>query len=188
MRICVYVGANFGGSADYLSAATELGARLARSQHVLVYGGAAKGLMGALADSALNRGGQVVGVIPRVLVDAEIAHKRLSELIVVETLHERKLQMATRADGFVVLPGGFGTLEELFEIITWAQLGIHRKPIVLINICGFFDPFLALVDSLVANKFVRIEHRNLFSVVTTVEDALDAVSAFVQPPVVPKWI
>lgn len=188
MRVCVYVGANFGASGEYLSAATELGVQLARSQHVLVYGGAAKGLMGALADAALGAGGQVVGVIPRVLVEAEVAHKHLTELRVVETLHERKLEMATRADGFVVLPGGLGTFEELFEIVTWAQLGLHRKPIVLVNVRGFFEPFVALVDSLVANQFVRIEHRNLFSIVTTVEDALPALGAFVQPPIVPKWL
>ena len=145
----------------YCEAAIEVGRQLARRGIGLVYGGASVGLMGALADAALAAGGEVIGVIPRALVDREIAHLGLSELRVVDSLHRRKALMAELADAFLALPGGIGTLDELSEALTWSQLGIHRKPLGLLNVAGYYDALLAMLDHAVAERFVRPENRAL---------------------------
>lgn len=188
MHVCCYLGSSFGNDPAYREAAAALGDALARGGHVLVYGGAGRGLMGVLADAALAAGGRVIGVIPRFLADAEIAHRGLSELHVVDSLHERKLAMATRADGFVALPGGMGTFEELCETITWAQLGLHAKPIVVLDTLGFFAPFLALFEGLIARGFVRPEQRALVGSAPDAAGVLAALRDFTPLPPVAKWV
>lgn len=186
-RICVFAGSNSGGSAGYFAAASDLGRTLATRGLGVVYGGAHVGLMGALADAALAAGGQVTGVMPEALVAKEVAHRGLSELRVVKSMHERKAMMAELADGFVALPGGLGTLEEFFEVLTWAQLGLHGKPCGLLNIQGYFDGLLAFLDHSVAEGFVKAEHRAMIPVAGASDALLDAMAAY-QPPAVGKWI
>jgi uncharacterized protein (TIGR00730 family) len=155
MRVCVFAGSNAGAREGYLLAARELGAELARRGHGMVYGGARRGLMGACADAALAGGGQVIGVLPRALSSREIAHPNLSRLHVVESLHERKAMMSALSDGIVALPGGCGTLDELFEAVTWAQLGLHEKPIGLLDADGYYAPLFALFEHMNTEGFVR---------------------------------
>jgi uncharacterized protein (TIGR00730 family) len=164
MRICVFCGSSPGVRPAYLAAACELGEVLAARGIGLVYGGASVGLMGELADAVLAGGGEAIGVIPGRLVDCELAHGRLTELHVVETMHERKALMAELSDAFVVLPGGAGTLDEFFEALTWRQLGLHSKPLALLDVGGFFEPLLRLADHLVAEGFVLAEFRALLLV------------------------
>jgi uncharacterized protein (TIGR00730 family) len=156
-RICVFCGAARGADPAYAARAVELGRAIAASGHGLVFGGGRVGLMGVVADSVLAEGGDAVGVIPRQLVDRELAHDGLTELHVVSSMHERKALMAELADAFVALPGGFGTLDELVEIITWRQLELHRKPIALLDAAGFWEPFAALVDHLRTTGFLRVD-------------------------------
>lgn len=187
-RLCVFCGSNVGGRAAYAESARRLGSALARRRVGLVYGGGSVGLMGVLADAALADGGEVIGVIPRALATREVAHHGLTELRVVESMHERKAVMTELADGFVALPGGLGTLEELLEIVTWAQLGLHAKPIAVLNVAGFFDGLLAFLDHAIAERFVHPGHRALVATEADVEALLDAI-ATAQPPVVPrKWL
>jgi hypothetical protein len=152
--VCVFCGSRNGTRPDYLAGARALGAELARRGLTLVYGGANVGLMGAMADAALAGGGKVVGVMPRVLSDRELAHPGLTELHLVDSMHTRKALMAERADAFIAMPGGIGTFEELFEVTTWAQLGIHHKPIGLLNVADFYGPLLALMKRAVEEGFV----------------------------------
>ncbi|MDQ1451727.1 MAG: hypothetical protein QOK38_1593 [Acidobacteriaceae bacterium] len=173
--VCVFCASSDGAEPIFLEAAKVLGRSIAGRGWHLVYGGAEVGLMGAMADAALAAGGAVTGVIPRSLVDREIAHRGLTQLIEVNSMHERKAEMARRADAFLVLPGGLGTLDELCEILTWAQLGIHEKPIVLINIAGYWDAFLGMLDRAVAAGFLRSGHRALSRVAPDVNAACDAV-------------
>jgi uncharacterized protein (TIGR00730 family) len=160
-RICVYCGSNTGAHPGYAEAAIELADTLVGHEYELVYGGASRGIMGILADAVLKRGGRVHGVIPKMLVDREIAHAGLTELHVVTSMHERKSMMAALADGFIALPGGFGTLEELIEILTWAQLQYHDKPCGVINVRGYFDGLVAYLDHAVGEGFLRPENRRL---------------------------
>lgn len=160
-RICVYCGSNRGESAVYASAAENLAAALVERGLELVYGGSSSGIMGVLADRVLEFGGRVHGVIPEMLVEKEIAHGGLTQLYVVGSMHERKTQMAALSDGFVALPGGFGTLEEIIEILTWAQLRIHDKPCGLLNVAGYFDRLLAYLDHAQAEGFLRAENRRM---------------------------
>jgi uncharacterized protein (TIGR00730 family) len=160
-RICVFCGSSFGARPAYREAAVEVGTTLARKGLGLVYGGGNIGLMGALADATLAAGGEAIGVIPQALVAKEVAHRGLTELRVVETMHERKALMASLADAFLALPGGYGTLEEFIEAVTWSQLGIHRKPCGLLNVEGYFDPLLEFFDRAVAERFFRPENRAL---------------------------
>jgi hypothetical protein len=153
----------------------------------VIYGGGRVGLMGTLADAALAAGGEVIGVIPRAMVAREWAHPGLTRLHVVKSMHERKAMMAELADGFVALPGGIGTMEEFFEIWTWAQLGLHHKPIGLLNVAGFFDPLASFLAGLVREQFVRREIHGLLAVASECEDLLSQMEAF-QPPPIPKWI
>jgi uncharacterized protein (TIGR00730 family) len=159
MRVCVFCGSSPGVRPAYLAAARELGEELAARGIGLVYGGASVGLMGGVADAVLAGGGEAIGVIPGRLVDRELAHAGLTELHVVETMHERKALMARLSDAFVVLPGGAGTLDEFFEALTWRQLGLHSKPLALLDVDGFFEPLLALADHLVEEGFVLAEFR-----------------------------
>ena len=186
-RICVFAGSNSGARVEYVAAARELGRELAQRRLGLVYGGARVGLMGALADEALSGGGRVIGVMPEALVAKEIAHRGLSELRVVKSMHERKATMADLADGFVALPGGWGTMEEFFEVLTWGQLGLHRKPCGLLNIQGYFDRLLSFAEHCVDEGFVKREHRSMISVSSSANELLDGLAAY-EAPVVKKWI
>ena len=185
--ICVFCGSSGGGPA-YFDAARDFGAALAQGGFGLVYGGGHVGLMGAVADAVLAGGGTAVGVIPRFLVEKELAHTRLTELIVVETMHERKAAMADRADAFVALPGGFGTADELFEILTWGQLGLHAKPVGLLNTESFFDPLLGWLDHMVRERFLRPEHRAAVLTAAGPDEVLDKLEEW-RPTAAPgKWL
>jgi hypothetical protein len=185
--VCVFCGSYNGDRADYTEAARSIGMGLARRGLGVVYGGAKAGLMGTVAEAALGAGGRVIGVIPRALVDKELAHRGLTDLHVVNTMHERKAMMATISEGFIALPGGFGTMDELFEIITWAQLGLHRKPVAILNVSGFYDPLLHFLDHLVAEGFVKREHRQVIVVATDPDKLLGILDTYV-PPLIEKWI
>jgi len=160
-RICVFCGANPGNSSRYVEAAHELGAELARRGVELVYGGGNVGLMGAVADGALAHGGRVIGVIPRALLERELAHRGASEMHVVDTMHQRKALMAELSDAFVALPGGFGTLDELCEVLTWSQLGFHAKPIALFDVDGYWEPLAAMFDRAAERGFLGAGNRRL---------------------------
>jgi len=159
--LCVFCGSSPGASPRYAEAASGLGRLLASENITLVYGGASVGLMGEVAGAALRHGGKVVGVIPGFMARKEIAHPGLSELVVVDSMHERKAKMSELADGFIALPGGMGTLEEFCEVVTWAQLGLHRKPCGLLNSANYYDPLIAFLDSMAAEGFVHKHHRGL---------------------------
>lgn len=184
--VCVFCGANPGSDPSFITVAKSLGTAIAESERTLVYGGAKVGLMGAVADAALAAGGKVIGVIPRALVDKEVAHGGLTELHVVQSMHERKMLMADLADGFIAMPGGLGTLEEFFEVWTWAQLGLHQKPLGLFGPSDFFAPLLGYLDMLVAKQFVRGEHRQMV-MVDDAPTALLARLAAYQPVALSKW-
>ena len=185
--VCVFCGSSAGGRVEYRAAAGELGALLAARGIRLVYGGAHLGLMGILADACLAAGGEVIGVIPRALLEKEIAHTGLTELHVTGSMHDRKALMADLSDAFLALPGGFGTFDEFFEIATWAQLGLHRKSFGLVNVAGYFDDLLALADRAVADGFLRPEHRAMLHAAPDPAAALSLLSAAV-PPALDKWI
>ncbi len=187
-RICVFCGSRPGNRPEYVVAARQLGSLLAERGIGLVYGGASVGIMGAVADATLRGGGEVIGVIPQALVRHELAHDHLTELRVVASMHERKALMAELSDGVIALPGGFGTFEELFETITWSQLGIHRKPFGVLNVGGFYDALLALVDHSIAEGFVPPEHRGLILQATEPEAILDQIASYEPPPPVVKWL
>ncbi len=163
-RLCVYCGSSMGDRPLYRDGATALGGMLAARGIELVYGGGHVGLMGAVADGALAAGGRVIGVIPRALMDRELGHTGIQDLRVVADMHERKMTMADLADAFIAMPGGWGTIEELAEMLTWLQLGIHGKPIGLLNLGGYYDPFLAFTERMVEHRFVRPEQRDLLTV------------------------
>jgi uncharacterized protein (TIGR00730 family) len=186
-RVCVFCASSPGARGSYATAAEAVGAVLARHGVGLVYGGGAVGLMGTLADAALAAGGEVTGVIPASLVAREVGHRGLSDLRVVASMHERKALMEELADGFVALPGGSGTLDELMEIVTWAQLGLHRKPIGLLDVDGYFEHLTAFLDHAVAERFVRPEHRELLLHDTDAEALLERMAAW-EPVAVPTWI
>jgi len=175
--LCVFCGSSPGESPSFAAAARAFGRLLAEQGTTLVYGGGHTGLMGAVADGALAAGGRVIGVIPSGLVERELAHGGLSEQHVVPSMHERKALMARLADGFVALPGGLGTLDELFEIWTWAQLGLHRKPIGLLDVGGFFQPLLVLTEGMVRAGFVRAEHLGLVTVDDDAARLLEGLAA-----------
>lgn len=187
MNICVFCGSSSGKEPVYLDAARTLGREIARRGWGIVYGGAHVGLMGAVADEALAAHGNVAGVIPKGLVDRELAHAGLTSIHVVNTMHERKAMMADLADAFVAMPGGYGTLDEFFEILTWAQLGIHRKPCAMLNTRGFFDPLLKYLDGAVEAGFLKPAHRELFLVETEPAALLERLPGF-SPTVTHKWM
>ena len=176
-RICVYSGSSFGASPDYAALAADFGTACARRGLTIVYGGASVGLMGVLADSALSAGGAVIGVIPRAMIAEERAHKGLTELIAVDTMHERKDRMAQLADAFVALPGGIGTLEEVIEIFTWLQLGLHLKPVGLLNTRGFYDLLLEFLAHMRDEQFLTSKHHSMLAVSTDAEALLDRLTS-----------
>ncbi len=186
-RVCVFCGSSHGARACYADAARALGTVLARRQIGLVYGGGCVGLMGVLADTVLAAGGEVVGVIPESMVPKELAHEGLTALHIVGSMHERKALMAELADAFVALPGGYGTFEEFCEILTWAQLGLHRKPCGLLNVDGYYDRLLALFDHAVAEQFVRPTHRSLVLEERDPERLLLRLAAY-HAPALERWI
>jgi uncharacterized protein (TIGR00730 family) len=185
--VCVFCGSNFGAREIYADAAAETGRIIAGRGLTLVYGGSKVGLMGVLADAALAAGGKVIGVIPGALVEREIAHTGLTDLKPVASMHERKALMADLSDGFIALPGGAGTLEELFEVWTWAQLGHHRKPVGIVNAGGFFDALAAFLDHAERERFMRREHRDMLLVDDDPARLVDRFAAY-EPPIVEKWI
>ena len=185
-RLCVYCGSSSGSSDVYLSAARKLGRLLVQQDIGLVYGGSCLGIMGALADSMLERGGKVTGIIPHALHGKEIAHSGLTELHVVDSMHERKSLMAVLSDGFIAMPGGFGTLEEIIEVITWGQLGFHDKPCGLLNVAGYFDQLLAFLDHTQTQGFVHAEHRRMLLVADTPAGLLEQFENYA-PPTIEKW-
>ena len=184
-RLCVYCGSNVGTSSAYAEAAADLGKHLADKNIGIVYGGASKGIMGIIANAVLLGGGEAIGVIPQALVDMEIAHPGLSELHIVQSMHERKTRMADLADAFVALPGGYGTLEEIVEVLTWGQLKFHTKPCALLNIQAYFDHFLTHLDHAVAEGFLRSQHREMLLVANSVEDLMKQFAEY-DPPQVDK--
>jgi uncharacterized protein (TIGR00730 family) len=180
-RVCVFCGSSSGSRPSYTSAARSLGAELVRRGLGLVYGGSSVGLMGVLADAVLAAGGEVTGVIPRGLEARELAHAGVTQLEVVGSMHERKARMADLADAFVALPGGMGTLEELAEMLTWAQLGIHRKPCGVLDVEGYWEPLLAFFDHAVRERFLRPEHRAILCSAKDPAALLDALASYVAP-------
>jgi uncharacterized protein (TIGR00730 family) len=186
-RICVFCGSNGGARAAYADAARAVGRAIARRGVGLVYGGGKVGLMGIVADAVLAEGGEVIGVIPEALEAREVAHRGLTQLRVVRSMHERKALMADLSDAFIALPGGFGTFEEFCEVITWVQLGLHAKPCGLLNVGGFYAPLLALFDHAVGEGFVRPEHRAIVLEDDDPEALIERLRSY-RPPRVEKWI
>ncbi|MFL5486202.1 MAG: TIGR00730 family Rossman fold protein [Gemmatimonadaceae bacterium] len=186
-RLAIFCGSNSGSRPEYVEGAKSLARLLSARGIGIVYGGSSVGLMAALADAMLDEMGDVIGVIPRMLVEREVANKTLTDLRIVDSMHARKAMMAELADGFVALPGGIGTLEEFFEIWTWGQLGMHAKPCGLLNIAGYFDPLLAFLDRAVEEKFVRDTHRAMVVVESDPRALLARFEAY-EPPRVVKWI
>jgi uncharacterized protein (TIGR00730 family) len=186
-RLCVFCGSSPGADPAFASAARQLGALLAERRIGLVYGGASVGLMAEIANSTMAAAGEVIGVIPHSLVDREVAHRGLRDLRVVDSMHQRKAVMADLSDGFIAMPGGLGTLEEFFEVLTWAQLGMHTKPCGLLNIAGFYDKLLAFLDHAVEQRFIKPVHRATVMVADRPDDLLAKLEAY-RAPASGKWI
>ena len=187
-RVCVFCGSSAGARPAYAEAARALATELCRRRVGVVYGGGSVGLMGAVADAALALGAEVVGVIPRALATQELAHPALTEMHVVDSMHERKARMASLVDGFVALPGGLGTLEETLEVLTWSQLGIHRKPVGLLNVEGYWDGLLGMLAHAVQEGFIRREYLGLFVSAETPARLLDAMHAWRPPALARAWL
>jgi uncharacterized protein (TIGR00730 family) len=186
-RITVFCGSSAGSDGTLMEQATLLGQTLAKQKIELVYGGSNVGLMRAVADGALNAGGTVIGVLPDFLRAKEVAHLGLTELIIVESMHERKMKMNELCDGVIALPGGFGTLEELFEMLTWAQLGLHKKPIAILNTNGFYDALIVLLNNMVDNGFLKAVNKEMLLVSSDIEDLICQMKNYVAPNI-EKWI
>ena len=186
-RICVFCGSSAGSRPEYRACAEELGAELTRRSIGLVYGGGNVGLMGAIADAVLAAGGEAVGVIPEHLMSREIGHKQLTKLHIVRSMHERKEMMADLSDAFIALPGGFGTLEEFFEVLTWSQLGLHLKPCGIVNVLGYYTPLLATLDHAVSERFLKPQNRALVLARETPAALLEALEEW-RPVHVEKWL
>ncbi|WP_413942938.1 TIGR00730 family Rossman fold protein [Bdellovibrio sp. HCB-162] len=185
--ICVFCGSSAGAQPEYMTAARNLGKNLAANKINLVYGGASVGLMGAVADEVLAHGGHVIGVIPKILMTKEVAHHGLTDLRIVDSMHSRKALMAELSDGFIALPGGFGTFEELCEIVTWSQLGLHQKPIGVLDVLDYYKPLKELVNKGIEEKFIREQYKDLVVFANSSEELLQKFSTY-QPLDVPKWI
>ncbi|MGF6392922.1 TIGR00730 family Rossman fold protein [Pseudomonas plecoglossicida] len=185
--VCVFCGASIGANPAYREAAVALGQAIARRGLTLVYGGGAVGLMGTVAEAAMAAGGEVIGIIPESLMNAEIGHKGLTRLEVVDGMHARKARMAELSDAFIALPGGLGTLEELFEVWTWGQLGYHAKPLGLLDVNGFYEKLGGFLDHIVEEGFVRPQHRAMLLLEQQADALLDGMEQFVSP-VLPKWV
>lgn len=186
-RITVFCGSSMGTEEKFKSQAIVLGQTLAKQNIELVYGGANVGLMGAVADGVLKAGGKVIGVLPDFLKSKEIAHKNLTELIVVDSMHDRKTKMNELCDGVIAMPGGFGTLEEFFEMLTWAQLGLHKKPIAILNIDGFYDPLIVLIQTMVDKGFLKEVNQQMLLISNNIDSLLNKMKNY-NAPNVGKWI
>lgn len=186
-NICVFCGSSIGRDSIYREIAVAMGRAVVRAGYGLVYGGGSVGMMGAIADSVLTERGAVIGVIPEKLAVAELLHVGVTDMRIVATMHERKALMASLSTAFIALPGGYGTLEELFEVITWAQLGIHSKPVGILNVNGYFDGLLDFIDHSITERFVNAEHRNLFVTASDPDDLLERLGRHTAPAA-PKWI
>lgn len=186
-KLCIYCGSSTGKNSSYIDGTRRLARILVDNKIDVVYGGASIGVMGALADAVLEYGGAVTGIIPEDLMSKEVAHSRITELKVVASMHERKAVMAEISDGFIALPGGIGTFEELFEILTWAQLGLHRKPVGLLNINGYFDSLIRFLDHAVDEQFLQSHHRSMLIVESEPDRILERFSTY-RSPVMKKWI
>lgn len=186
-RVVVFCGSSFGTDRIFEESAYRLGAALAQRKIGLVYGGASVGLMGAVANGVLDNKGEAIGVLPGFLQKKELAHKGLTELIIVETMHERKKKMDDLCDGVITLPGGFGTMEELFEMLTWAQLGLHKKPVALLNVDGFYNELLAIADTMVTKGFLKQSNRDMLITSDNIEELLQRMEAY-RAPETSKWI
>jgi hypothetical protein len=186
-RICVFAGSSRGAREEYAQAAERLARELVMRGYGVVYGGGKVGMMGVLAEATLAAGGKVIGVIPKALLEKEVAHGGLTELRVVASMHERKAMMAELSEGFIALPGGLGTLEEFFEVLTWAQLGLHPKPCGLLNVSGYYDRLLEFLDLTVEERFVKSQHRALVITSTSPTDLLERLATH-RPPQIEKWI
>lgn len=186
-RICVFCGSSAGSQPEYRACAEELGVELTRRNIGLVYGGGNVGLMGAIADAVLKAGGEAIGVIPERLMSREIGHKQLTKLHIVHSMHERKALMADLADAFIALPGGFGTLEEFCEVLTWSQLGLHSKPCGIVNVRGYYTPLLAMLDHAVKERFLKAQNRALVLSRDTPVELLQALEEW-RPVHVEKWL
>lgn len=187
MRYVVFCGSSSGSEEVFAKEAFQLGKAFAEKNIGMVYGGAHVGLMGAVADGALSAGGEVIGVLPRFLQAVELEHTGVSELILVDTMHERKAKMDALSDGVIALPGGFGTLEEFFEMLTWAQLGLHKKPVALLNVQGFYDPLLEMIHTMMEKGFLKKENEEMIVVDSQIEGLLEKMEMY-QAPSVGKWI
>ena len=186
-RVCVYCGSSPGANPEYASAARRLGSLLAERGLGLVYGGAHVGIMGEVANAALQEDGQVIGIIPEMFMDKHVHHERLDDLHVVGSMHERKALMSKMSDAFIALPGGIGTLEEFFEALTWAQLGLHHKPCGLLNVAGYFDVLLRFLDHIVAQRLMKQAHRELILVAEHPDELLDLLENYTARPI-DKWL
>ena len=180
-RICVYCGSNGGGNSSYLQMAEEFGSLLAEQGVGVVYGGGSVGMMGAVADGALSRGGEVIGITPNMFVEMGVIHQGLTTLKVVNTMHERKALMAELSDGFVALPGGLGTFEELFEVLTWAQIGLHQKPCGILNVAGYFDRLVEFLDHAVQERFIKESHRKMIMVEDSPQKLFERLLSYTAP-------
>jgi len=185
-RIAVYCGSSSGSKEIFKIKAFELGESLAKNDIELVYGGAKVGLMGAVADGVLGKGGKAIGVLPHFLAEKELQHKFLTEIVLVDTMHERKAKMAELADGYIALPGGFGTMDELFEILTWSQLSLHRKPVAILNVNGYYDALISFIETMILNGFLNEEYRGILLVNDNVDDLLAQMKAY-EPIKNEKW-
>lgn len=185
--IAIFCASSPGFDSVWVDSAKQVGAHFAKEEITLVYGGGKVGLMGAVADAALEQGGQVVGVIPDFLQAKEVGHRGLTELFVVDNMHERKMKMNTLCEGVIALPGGFGTLEELFEMITWGQLGLHTKPVGILNVNGFYDHLVVFIDQMVVSGLLKAENRDMLLVSDNIEDLLAKMNAY-EAPKVTKWL
>ena len=186
-NVTVFCGSSSGTESIYSTQATLLGRTLAKRNLKLIYGGAKVGLMGALADGVLSGGGEIIGVLPHFLRSKEIAHEGLTELILVDSMHERKTKMHELCDGIIALPGGFGTLEELFEILTWGQLGLHKKPVGLLNIKGFYDSLNMLLQTMVDKGFLKVINYRMLLISNDIDDLLEKMDNYIAPTI-GKWI
>lgn len=186
-RLTVFCGSSFGTDKIYRESAAMLGEILAKREIELVYGGANVGLMGVVADSVLDNGGRVIGVLPKFLESKELAHNRITQMILVESLHERKSKMSELSDGVIALPGGFGTLEEFFEMLTWAQLGLHKKPVAILNINGYYNPLITFVRNMVEEGFLKRENMQMILIGDKIHELLDKMESY-EAPKIEKWI
>lgn len=186
-RVAVFCGASSGSQAIYRESATLVGQVMAQQQIELVYGGASIGIMGAVADSVLAAGGRAIGVLPGFFTNREVAHEHLSQMIIVETMHERKMTMHDLSDGIIALPGGFGTMEELFEMLTWGQLGLHQKPMGLLNVNHFYDPLIRMMDDMVDQGFLMAINREMVLISEDIEDLLEQMRRY-RAPDMGQWL